>query len=862
LNAIFIHYRNCSTGFSMQKKKTPGSSTPDHGSHNGSTAHALRPFRLFAILACLLMLACAAIINLLHTNATNQRQLAQSSQQLANTYAVALAQFIQDQSTYLQSLARRPAIVAALGDNNTLALRSLESDFSGAYAYATRLNLIPLGSMGTAALDFPEHRLNSIETAMLIEANRGNPVAPEAYKRGRQSVITLLQTAGQADTIIGALLLSLDSSAFTRIMDQLGQGLGQITLQQQIKGEAIDLFQQGEAAADVPVAVSDFPGNPNWQLQFRASEQLISATRASTMVPWILLLGASLLLLGYGLWAYRRMQHKLETEFTELTDYLDRLKAGERALPPALQLDRLTTIGALAFDISQMPANGGKPSSTDAVAAAELGAKMSAKKASKTPAVDAHVEELEHSLEPEPTPEREPVAPGIFRAYDIRGVVGQDLTFDAVYQIGLAIGSEARDQDEDTVIVARDGRLSSEELAGELCRGLQDSGVDVIDLGLAPTPLLYFATQQLNTSSGVMVTGSHNPPQYNGLKVVIKGQTLYEDSIAQLGVRIEQNQLYQGGSGAYSTADLRDQYIDYVLGDIAIAQPLKVVLDCGNGVAGVLAPRLFEELGCEVIPLYCDVDGNFPNHHPDPTIAANLVDLVEQVRAHGADLGIAFDGDGDRLGVVSASGEMISADQLLMLFAQDVVSRNPGCDVVFDVKCTRHLNDVIASYGGRPIMWKSGHSLIKQKMVETGALLGGEFSGHIFFKERWFGFDDGLYSGARLIEIMSTTNPSLDALLEQFPTASSTPELFIEVGEERKFDIVERFATEAEFGNAKLNTIDGVRVDFPEGWGLLRASNTTPRLVMRFEADSSTALDDIMQRFQAELQRIEPGLAI
>ncbi len=845
----------------MQKQKKKVTTKAGSDKNNGSTARALRPLWLFALLSFLLPLGAAAALNLIHARTTSQQQLESTSQQLADSYVTALSQFIEDQATYLRFLAQRPAVVKALKENNTLVLRTLESEYSSAYANAVRLKLVPLDSMGTAALDFHEHRLNSIETAMLIRANRGKSVPPEAYKDGGQSVITLLQAVGDdPQAVDGALLLSIHSKVFIDMMDRLGANRGQLTLQQRVKGDTLDIYQRGEAAPQAPSIQSRFPANPNWQLAFRASSQLVAETRSPTLVPWLLLGSISALLLGYGLWVYRKTQGQLDNQFNELKDYLSQLKAGERALPPALELDRLTEIGAMAFDISQLPPVSGKPSQTDATATAQLGERMSGQKARKLDPADNYLDETDEP-EVEAKAPLKPIDPVIFRAYDIRGIVGEDLTDDAVYQIGMAVGSEAQENGEEAIVIARDGRLSSEELAQHLARGLQDSGIDVIDLGLVPTPILYFATYQLNTASGVMVTGSHNPPQYNGLKVVIGGQTLYDQGITRLRHRIEQHDLLTG-KGNYSTADITAQYVDYVLGDIAVAQPLKIVVDCGNGAAGILAPQLFEELGCEVIPLYCDVDGNFPNHHPDPTVAENLVDLLQQVRENGADLGIAFDGDGDRLGVVSASGAIVPADKLLMLFAQDVVSRNPGCDVVFDVKCTRHLNDVIASYGGRPIMWKSGHSMIKHKMVETGALLGGEFSGHIFFKERWFGFDDGLYGAARLIEILSTSNPDLDQLLQQFPTSFSTPELFIEVADDTKFEIVEQFANQADFGDAKVSLIDGVRADFPEGWGLLRASNTNPCLVLRFEAESEPALEEIVDRFQTELNIVSPGLQI
>ena len=447
----------------------------------------------------------------------------------------------------------------------------------------------------------------------------------------------------------------------------------------------------------------------------------------------------------------------------------------------------------------------------------------------------------------------------IFRAYDIRGLADTELNDEACYAIGMAIGSAAIDQGQQTIVLAADGRHSSPRIREAMSNGLQASGCDVIDIGTLPTPLMYFATHQLNTQSGVMITGSHNPSEYNGIKVVIAGKALSGEAISTLRERIHNRQIHMG-SGSYQTQSIEQDYIDYILNDVAIAQPLKVVIDAGNGVAGAIAPQLFEELGCEIVPLYCEVDGNFPNHHPDPSVESNLQDLIERVKSEEADLGIAFDGDGDRVGVVTAEGNIVPADRLLMLLAQDVVSRNPGADVLFDVKCTRNLNTLISNYGGRPIMWKTGHSFMKEKMQETGALLGGEFSGHIFFKERWFGFDDGMYAAARLIEILSTTDPDLDAQLMSFPNSVGTPELKIESDEHQKFAIIEQLAKQGDFGNGKISTLDGVRVDFPDGWGLVRASNTTPMLILRFEADDDDGLLRIQQLFKDQLAGIDNSL--
>jgi phosphomannomutase/phosphoglucomutase len=430
-----------------------------------------------------------------------------------------------------------------------------------------------------------------------------------------------------------------------------------------------------------------------------------------------------------------------------------------------------------------------------------------------------------------------------------------------VYWIGRAFAAEAAALEQPRVAVGRDGRHSSADLRNALVRGLTEGGADVLDIGEVPTPLLYFATHAMDTGTGIMITGSHNPPEYNGLKMVLAGETLADERIQALKTRIEENQLTTG-EGDIEELDLADHYIDRVVEDVVVAQPCKVVVDCGNGVAGHIAPRLLEELGCEVVPLYCDVDGDFPNHHPDPADPKNLQDLIAVVKDEEAELGFAFDGDGDRLGLVTASGEIIWPDKMLMLFAQDIVGRNPGADIIYDVKCSRHLNNLISEYGGRPIMWKTGHSHMKAKLKETGALLAGEFSGHICFGERWFGFDDALYAAARLLEIVGGQDRPIDELFKQFPDTFSTPEIKIPTTEKAKFEIVEKLAKQGDWGNGTVTNIDGVRVDYSDGWGLLRASNTSPMLSLRFEADGNAALDRIKKIFQHQLHTIDSDLTI
>jgi phosphomannomutase/phosphoglucomutase len=451
----------------------------------------------------------------------------------------------------------------------------------------------------------------------------------------------------------------------------------------------------------------------------------------------------------------------------------------------------------------------------------------------------------------------------IFRAYDIRGVVGKTLTNDVAHQIGRAIGSEVIDRGMREIVVGRDGRLSGPDMSAALIEGLRSAGCDVVDIGQVPTPLVYYATYSLNTGSGVSVTGSHNPPDYNGFKVVIGGETLAEQAIQNLYARIAEGRFTEG-QGGLQTLDVKADYVERVTGDIQIDRRMKVVVDCGNGVAGLVAPAVLEGIGAEVLPLYCDVDGTFPNHHPDPSDMHNLRDLILTVKQMDADLGLAFDGDGDRLGVVTKSGEVIYADRTLMLFAIDVLTRNPGASIIYDVKCTGHLQPIILKHGGSPIMWKTGHSLIKAKMRETDAELAGEMSGHFFFRERWYGFDDGIYAAARLLEILAgdLDGRTPEKIFAELPKGVSTPELKVNMVEGEHYRFIERFKERANFEGARVTTIDGVRADWPDGWGLVRASNTTPILVLRFDADSDAALLRIQDIYRTQLLAVDPNLTL
>lgn len=455
------------------------------------------------------------------------------------------------------------------------------------------------------------------------------------------------------------------------------------------------------------------------------------------------------------------------------------------------------------------------------------------------------------------------ISPEIFRAYDIRGVVTDQLTPAAVEQIGRAFGTECVERSIPTVVVARDGRLSGPDLIAALSKGIQSTGTNVISIGMVPTPVLYYATYHLNTGTGIMVTGSHNPPEYNGLKMVLASDALFGDGITALHTRLVDDKLVSATPGTFEEQDILDNYLQRIVGDVKLARPMSIAYDCGNGVAGAAAPQLFEALGCKSDSLFTEVDGTFPNHHPDPAKLENLVDLIAVVKEKGHEVGLAFDGDGDRVGVVDDKGNVIWPDRQMVLFAQDVLSRNPGARIIYDVKCSKVLPAAITAAGGVPDMWKTGHSFIKARIKETGAQLGGEMSGHMFFKERWYGFDDALYAAARLLEILSKTDRKASEIFGEIPNSINTPELNIVLdvdGAQHAF--IKKFVAESKFEGAELTTIDGVRADYSDGWGLVRASNTTPSLVIRFEADTDEAMERIQNEFRKNMQSVDSSIKV
>ena len=715
--------------------------------------------------------------------------------------------------------------------------------------------------------------LNYAALDLLKRVESGQRTPPEAYRLGDRWLVYSAQPIRRGDQLLGSAVLVEGLAAVLQGWALPPADVGRWRLLQQFPGGQLQVLSSGGNPGDAAQARRLPTGSSLWTLELAPAAS--AAEDRSLLAPLVALLLALFGLLA-GFWLFsQELSRRLRDDVRSLTAYAEELGSNPAAKSPALRLAVMEPL-ARAMPLMVKTATGSSPdlyatppSATVVKTLAEFADRGRSPQSEplfqSTDILDISILDEDQDLlglEKPPmstTPQAPQLNASIFRAYDIRGVVGDSLTAEAAYWIGRAIGSESLARGEPNVAVGRDGRLSGPELVAQLIKGVADSGANVSDVGMVPTPVLYYAANVLEGKSGVMLTGSHNPPDYNGFKIVIAGETLANEAIQRLRERIETGDV-ASGQGRIEQVDVLKSYADYIRNDVVLAKKLKVVVDAGNGVAAVNAPQLIESLGCEVIPLFCEVDGNFPNHHPDPGKPENLEDLIAKVKETGADLGLAFDGDGDRVGVVTNEGKIIYPDQLLMLFAKDVVSRNPGADIIFDVKCTRRLNNLIAGYGGRPIMWKTGHSLIKKKMKETGALLAGEMSGHVFFKERWFGFDDGIYSAVRLLEILSQEKGSAQQVFDTFPVDISTPEINIQVTEETKFGIIETLQRDAQWGDAQITTLDGVRVDYQNGWGLVRASNTTPVLVLRFEAETLEELERIKTVFRKQLLAVQPDL--
>tara|TARA_R110000823_G_scaffold119998_23_gene244657 strand:+ start:27926 stop:30535 length:2610 start_codon:yes stop_codon:yes gene_type:complete len=773
----------------------------------------------------------------------------------------------------LVSAAQSPLALSAIASRAPGDIALVEEALLDYFPEVASLRIIPVGDLGTA--DFSEGNRglrNHIEVDLVRRASEAEETQPEAYKfedKWLTSIVARVSHPRIQDRQ-AVMIVTLDNAQLSRQLASLSSEAGKFSLEQQHTAStgtkrADTIAESGTGGESDYTRYAEIPGT-TWRVAFTPSDALLADIDVSQR-PLFAVFGLAILAAAAAVWFILfRFPQAMNAELNRIISAADRKTQLELNVPELVTIAkqlRRATLRALRQSNSapgHLPLAEVETLDDDSP---ELANPMF--QASRI--LDQDDETLDLDLDLDLAEERaarigDSGLPGhIFRAYDIRGNANTELTDELVTSIGKAIGSIAGEMEEQALIVGCDGRSSSPRIKSALIKALMESGRDVIDIGQVPTPLMYFATHHLEYRSGVMVTGSHNPGADNGLKIVLNQHTIAAGGIQDILERIISGE-FSRGNGRMIREDIVPAYIEEILRDIAIAVPLKVVIDAGNGVTGNIAPDLFEELGCEVVPLYCTVDGSFPNHPPDTSNEQNLADLSRAVKEHKADFGVAFDGDGDRLAVVTSSGRIVRSDVLLMLYAQDVVSRNPGADVVFDVKCSRNLTKLVTANGGRPVLWKTGHAFMKEKMRETGALLGGEFSGHMFFGERWFGFDDGMYAAARLAEILSTHGESLDDCIDKFPATINTPEIIIPVADDYKFKLMQKIITSADFSSGKVNTLDGIRVDFTDGWGLVRASNTVAALTARFEADSAEHLEVIQEEFRAQIGLVDPKVQL
>lgn len=766
----------------------------------------------------------------------NLRNLTQAE---VDKHSKNLARYFQQQTQMIDQLAAQPELTAILDFTNPVntpeARALLEQQWQQATANVLKLRLIPMGS---AELDREaEFPIRYAELDLIQRAEQRSPALPELVKNQDRWILNWIRPlplTGQ-EPPLGSLMVSVDASELIDLFTPAEFTLGEYILLQQFTGSPPQIVTKIGAGTAGNSLQGNIAGS-HLAVKFTPSEQLLVLAEE---LPTLWLTVVSLIVAGSLalVWLLSKILVRIElgeknTSTAPLLsevaqNHKESVAAGDDMTTPLFQKQDILDIAVIDEDENI------------------LGLQTSGKKAKTGTGAKINAET---------------VPAEIFRSYDIRGLVGSQITPELAQLLGQAIGSEAIDQGEQNIVVARDGRTHSESLTQALVRGILRTGCNVINIGVVPTPLMYFSTFHFDdTSSGVMVTASHNPKEYNGFKVVMNNHALADDAVTELRARVIGQRFHQG-LGEETPRTIIPDYIDRIFSDVALASNVTIVVDAGNAVTGLVAPQLFEELGCDVIPLFCDLDGEFPNHDPDPTVEKNLQALIAKVQETNADIGVAFDGDGDRLVVVTPKGDIIWPDRLLMLFAKDVLSRNPGADVLFDVKCSRQLNQVISSYGGRPIMWKTGHSPMKAKMEETQALIGGEYSGHIFIKDRWYGFDDGIYAMARLLEIITLRDQKIDAIFAAFPQLYSTPEIKIAVPDLDKFGLIKKLNDIGDFANGAITTIDGLRVDYTKGWGLVRASNTSPALTLRFEAESPDALEKIQQIFKRELLKVDTRL--
>ncbi len=767
----------------------------------------------------------------------------------------------------LSTIAKDQQTISLFEEGDAAALSAAADEKQALFKHALKLRYLKPGTYEVDNTSVPPLSYASLD--MLRKAETTNSINSEVHLFGtpNQHIVVIERVVNSAFELVGLLHLSLDVNLFNELADEFTLNGGYAELTQDAGGTPVVLTKLGNAGFKQGMATTVSVNDTRWTISYWSGDgdPIVSGGSASGSGLPIVPIAIVLLLIVAG--AYFVMKKKGSSSASDASEddlivYQGAVQAiaegahpgVEHMIPHLPKGERVTanlkpvSQGLEGDDVTRIV----MPEKVDSEAVTE-------------PVPDAVSEDNTPpggTAIPESV-DKEAIDPVIFRAYDIRGVVETSLTSEAVFQIAKAIGSMAHEQGQQGIVVARDGRVSGQMLGESLIKGLRETGCDVIDIGMVPTPVLYFATHHLETGSGIMITGSHNAPEYNGLKIMLAGKTLSGDEIKEIQRRTIEGK-YVSGQGDLRHADISADYVRRISEDIPVAlgSSLKIVVDCGNGVAGTLAPQLLNAIGHDVIEMYCDIDGTFPNHHPDPSQPENLQELIERVKAEGADIGFAFDGDGDRLGVVDAEGNIIYPDRQLMLLAKDVLSRNQGANIIFDVKCSRYLKSIIETNGGKPLMWKTGHSYIKNKMKEVDAPLAGEMSGHIFFKERWYGFDDALYTSARLVEIFTNAKTKPTELFAELPDGISTPELRMSLSEDQHAGFMEELKEKMASADADIIDIDGLRIEYNDGWGLARPSNTSPYIILRFEGESEVALERIKSEFRDAIKHVISDIEI
>lgn len=800
---------------------------------------------------------------------------------IAQSISQSIANQLDSLQQSLNGIAKLPEVISALETNDVDELNRLADKLEPLIPYELKLRILPLG---VSEPDYSHRPIMGFADLVMVQATLRSPQPPLIQgEKGQHRHLAITSLISQNGRPLGVLLASLEFS-FLEIATRhykLHNALIEVTQQGTV---LISIGDQKNKTAEKSKLVIP---NTSWDLLYWPEQKITSSELLYIIASVALICVIACAFFYYG---YRRLiKYLLEDQvsiikvakdlmtnktagnypvnFPEMKAIVSTLVQYKRVLrkqeesgsPDETSFDDDFFVESLDSDFLNLDAVGEIPEQTTIISEPEIAEKIESPHSDlpSEPSASAAIPEVASATS------MNALQAAMFKTYDIRGIIDKSLNKDIMFKIGQALGSEAKDLNVKTMVVGRDGRNSSRALAFSLTEGILSTGIDVMDIGLIPTPMLYFVSHHIEGRSGAMVTGSHNPPEYNGIKMVLNGETLFGAKIQALKQRVESDKFIKGTMGSIEqNTQFTDEYIGIIVDDIHIERPMKIVLDCGNGAAGELAPTLLRAIGCEVIELYCDIDGNFPNHHPDPSRPENLQDLIDSVKHHQADVGIALDGDGDRLGVVDSSGKIIWPDRQMMLFARDVLNNKPGAEIIYDVKCTRHLDAQIRKFGGRPLMWKTGHSLMKAKLKETGAALAGEMSGHIIFNDRWFGFDDGLYAAARMIETLSADTRSSHAVFADFPDSSNTPELTVSMADEDIPDFLARLSSAAKFQKSKIINIDGLRVEFDDGWALVRASNTTASLVMRFEGDTQQALTRIQEQFKDIMLQIKPDLVL